>query len=249
MVLDQGVFEAYNYDAFVELLDDPSKQEAFIDFLVGEANKNAPELRALIHNIDAITRSIRLNGRGRVLPTLALKGQYNRIFNRYGVGSTPPAGFSFLDSNYNVRLSLSVPLINRNQSNINRQTAIVQKEQLELNKENTILAISANVRNGVLSLISQVANIELSKVSEATAKEALGLNQVAYSNGAVNFVQLLDAQNNYLNAQLASANATYNFLINSLRLERFLGNYFLLNSAEENQAFQQRFFEFLNNRN
>ena len=45
------------------------------------------------------------------------------------------------------------------------------------------------------------------------------------------------------------ANAVYNFLINALQLERFMGYYFLLNSDEENEAFKQRFFEFLNNQN
>ncbi|MBW1296053.1 TolC family protein, partial [Aquimarina litoralis] len=75
------------------------------------------------------------------------------------------------------------------------------------------------------------------------------LTQVSYTSGAVSVIQLIDAQNNYLNAQLASTNAAYNFLINSLQLERFLGYYFLMNSKEDNLAFTQRFLEFLNNRN
>ena len=111
------------------------------------------------------------------------------------------------------------------------------------------MAVDSNVRNGVMNLINQVANIELSTVSEETAKEALELTQTSYSEGAVNIVQLLDAQNNYLNAQLARVNAVYNFLINSLQLERSLGYYFLLKSEAENEAFRQRFFEFLNTRN
>ena len=70
----------------------------------------------------------------------------------------------------------------------------------------------------------------MSKVSEKAAKEALDLTQNAYSNGAINIVQLIDAQNNYLNAQFIKANAVNNYLIKSLQLERYLGYYFLLNS-------------------
>ena len=230
-------------------MDDPTLREPFVEFLIEEANKNAPELRALDYNLDATERNIRLNGFGRLLPTLALQGQYNNTFNRSGAGSTAPAGFTLLDNNYNAVVSVSIPIINQNLSNINKQTAIIQKEQLEISKENTQLNIATNLRSAILDMVNQVTNITLSKVSEETAKEALELTQTSYSNGAVNIVQLLDAQNNYLAAQLSRTNATYNFLINSLQLERYLGYYFILNSEEKNNEFRQRFFEYFNAKN
>ncbi|MET1257994.1 TolC family protein [Flagellimonas sp. DF-77] len=244
--LSKGIFEQYKYDELFGLLDNPTLREPFIAFLIEEAMKNAPELRAIGYNLEATDRNVKLNGYGRFLPTLAVQGQYNSTFSRSGAGSTAPAGFGLVDNSYNAGLSLSIPLINQNQSNINRQTAIIQKEQLEINKDNIELGIAVNVRSGVLNLVNQISNIELSKISEETAQEALELTQTSYSNGAVNIVQLLDAQNNYLNAQLARTNAVYNFLINALQLERFMGYYFLLNTEEANNAFRQRFFEFLN---
>ena len=63
----------------------------------------------------------------------------------------------------------------------------------------------------------------------------------------MNIVQLLDAQNNYLQAQLASANATYNYLQSSMQLERSLGLFFLLQDESERTAFIQRFLEFTQN--
>ncbi|MGX1930120.1 TolC family protein [Flagellimonas sp. 2504JD4-2] len=247
--LNEGIFQRYNYEEFFELLDNPTLREPFIDFLIEEAYTNAPELKSLDYNLLATERNIKLNSYGRLLPTLALQGQYSSTFNRSGAGSTPPQGTSLLDNTYNAGLNLSIPIVNQNLSNINRQTAIIQKEQLEINKNNVELGIAVNIRNAVLNLINQVSNIQLSKISEETAEEALELTQASYSNGAVNIVQLLDAQNNYLNAQLARANATYNYLINSLQVERFLGYYFLLNSEEKNNEFRQRFFEYLNTRN
>ena len=247
--LEDDTFSQYNYDQLVSLLDDPGLREPFIDFLVEEANTNAPELRSLDYNLKATDRNVKLNSYGRLLPTLAFQGQYNRTFSRSGAGSVAPQGFPLVDSNYNLGLSLSIPLVNQNLTNINRQTAIIQKEQLEINKENTTLAIAANVRSGVLNLVNQLSNIQLSEVSEETAKEALDLTQTSYSSGAVNIVQLLDAQNNYLNAQLARTTAIYNFLINALQLERFIGYYFLLNTDAKNNEFRQRFFDYLNTRN
>ena len=133
-----------------------------------------------------------------------MQGQYNRTFNRNGAGSTAPQGFALIDDNYNVGVNLSIPIFNQNTNNINRQTALIQKDQLNINKENTELAIDANIRSSVLNLINQISNIELSKVSEETAKESLDLTQTAYSSGSVTVIQLIDAQNNYLNTQIAA---------------------------------------------
>ncbi|UJH68383.1 TolC family protein [Allomuricauda sp. SCSIO 65647] len=247
--MDEGIFEEYKYDELFSLLDNPTLQESFTDFLIQEAYKNAPELKSLGYNLEATDRNIRLNSFGRFLPTVALQGQYNSTFNRSGAGSTVPPnlGFGLVDNYYTAGASISIPIINQNLNNINRQTALIQKDQLEINKDNLELGIAVNVRNGVLNLVNQMSNIQLSKISEETAAEALELTRASYSEGAVNIVQLLDAQNNFLDAQLARANAVYNFLINALQLERFLGYYFLLNAEADNNAFKQRFFEYLNN--
>ncbi|MEM9544872.1 MAG: TolC family protein [Bacteroidota bacterium] len=245
-----GVFERYNYDELTALLDDPQLREPFIEFLVKEAFKNAPELRSLDFNQQANERSIELYDKGRYYPTVALQGQYNRTFSRHGAGSDGFQGQPLLNDNYNVGANVSIPIFNQNQNNINQQTAEIQREQLNINQASIEQGISTNVRLNVLSLTNQVSNITLSEVSENAAREALELTQVAYSSGSVNIIQLIDAQNNFLNAQLARANAVYNFLFDAIRLERSIGYYFLLNTEEENALFRQRFVSFMNdNRN
>ncbi|TPN86936.1 TolC family protein [Aquimarina algicola] len=246
VTLDDGIFSEYQYEQLVGLLDDPTTREPFIEFLIQEAKNNSPELKAIGYNLDATERSIKLNGSGRFLPTVQLQGQYNTIFDRSGEGSDPQPGFTLPNNNYNIGVTMSIPIFNRTQTNINRQTSIIQKEQLSINRENTELTINTNIRNGILNVINQITNIRLSKVSEETAKEALELTQVSYSKGAVNVVQLIDAQNNYLNAQLASMTAVYTYLTSALQIERFIAHYFLLSSKEENNALTQRFLQYLN---
>ncbi len=245
--LDQGVFENYNYDLLVQFLDDPELRNAFIEFLILKAKENAPELKALDYNISAADAEIKLNGKNRYLPTIALQGQYNKTFDRSGAGSQPPIGGSFLNDSYNVGVTFTIPLFNSNQFNINRQSAILRREQLDINKQNSELNIDVNIRSGVLRLVNEMSNIQLSEVSEQTAKESLDLTMASYTNGAVNIVQLIDAQNNYINSQLAKANAIYNFLLNALQLERAMGYYFFLNTTKDNDAFKAQFFKFLNN--
>lgn len=246
--LKKGVFENYNYEQLGIYLDDPKLRKPFAEFLIAEAKKNAPELKLLDYNLLAAERSERLYGAGRFLPTVALQGQYNYTFSRTGEGSTFP---SFLtpppDGYYNVGLNVSVPLFNQNKQNINKQIAQVQQDQINTSIDNINLTIEKNINDAIIQLINQIANIELSKIFEETAREALELTQVSYANGAVNIVQLLDAQNNYLQAQLSSANATYNYLLSSMQLERYLGSFFLLQTDEEREEFIARFLEFIEN--
>ncbi|WP_425237255.1 TolC family protein [Ulvibacterium sp.] len=239
--LGKGVFAEYNYNQLAEILDNPLLKDPFVAFLIDEAKNNSPELVSLDHNLKAVERNFRLNSFGRLIPTVALQGNYNQNFNQWGVGSTDldPA------NNYNVGVNISLPIFNQFRNNINKQTAKIQQDQLEINIQNTELAIESNVSVGVLNLFNQISNIRLSEVSVNAAKDALELVQTSYSEGAVSIIQLIDAQNNYLQAQLAQASATYNFLLNAIQLERFMGYNFLLHTEEENNAFRQRFAEFL----
>ncbi|WP_299228987.1 TolC family protein [uncultured Psychroserpens sp.] len=246
--LQKGIFSNYNYEQLGQFLDDPTLRKPFVAFLVQEAINNAPELKALDYNLKATERSERLFGVGRFLPTVALQGQYYYEFSRSGVGTNFPTGFPAVPDNYyTVGVNVSLPIFNQNKQNLNQQIASIQKEQLEISKDNVKLNIEKNINDAVLELINQISNIQLSKVFEDNAKEALDLTQTSYANGAVNIVQLLDAQNNYLQAQLASANATYNYLQGSMQLERSLGLFFLLQDKTEREAFIQRFLEFTQN--
>ncbi|MFA8343489.1 MAG: TolC family protein, partial [Rhodothermaceae bacterium] len=77
-------------------------------------------------------------------------------------------------------------------------------------------------------------------IAEETAKESLELTQNSYFEGAVSVIQLIDAQTNYLQAQLASSTANYKYLMASFRLERAVGHFFLLESEESNKKFLDR---------
>ena len=244
--LGQGILKNYNYNLLKDIIDDVSLRNLFIEYLVKVAIENAPEIKSLDYNLKATKRTINLNGFGRFIPTLSLNGQYNKNFNQWGAGSEQSL---ILDNNYNVGVQVSIPIFNRMQTNINKQTAEIQQQQLTINKQNIALGIDANINSAVLNLTNQIANIEISKISEKAAKQSLELTQVSYANGAVNIVQLLDAQNNYLSAQLSQITAVYNYLLSSIEIERYMSYYFLLHTQEENQDFIQKFYDYIQDRN
>lgn len=244
--IEKGIFQNYSYGEFLEILDNPRLRPNLIDFLIDEANKNAPEIKSLDYNLEATQRNYKFNNVGRYIPTVSLQGQYNLALSQSGAGSTIPTGVPAApDGTYNLGLNVSLPIFQQNQRNINRQTAKIQEDQLGLQKESIVLSLERNVNDLVLDLISQIANIEISKVSEETAKESLELVQDQYQNGAIPVIQLIDAQSNYLQAQLSKATANYNYLLTSMQLERVIGNFFLMNSETANQEFMQRANQFI----
>jgi len=240
-VIGEGIFEEYSYTELAEMVDNPTLREPLVAFLIEEAKRNSPELESLDYNLKAVDRSFKLNSWGRIVPTVVLQANFNQNIDQWGTGSINPDP----SNNYNVGINVSVPILDGFRNNIDRQTFKIQQEQLEINKANTALAIETNISTGVLDLINQIANIRLAEVSVRAAEESLDIVQASYSEGAVSIIQLIDAQNNFLQAKLSQAGATYNFLLTAIQLERFMGYNFLLHTEEENNAFQQRFLEFL----
>ena len=248
--ISEGLFVNYRYDDFKEILDNPKLRPYLVDFLIEEAKKNAPELKNIGYNLEATQRNYRLNSAGRFVPTVALAGGYDLEFSRSGLGADYPVGTPDIPNGYYyAALNVSLPIFNQNTRNINKQTAMIQEDQLSIQKANVDLSIENNINVLVLDLTNEIANIQISKIAEEAAKESLELTQNAYSQGAIPLIQLIDAQTNYLQSQIASANANYNYLLASMQLERAIGYFFLMNTEASNLDFIQRASQYILNKN
>lgn len=238
-VIDEPLMNDQREDkGFFNILDDPKLREKFTNYLEKIAIENAHELKSLQYNLAANKRTEQLYQRSKFLPTVGLQGQYTRTFTRDGEGSSYPQGFAGTpDGYYNVGVQLSLPIFQKNQRNINRQKAFIQREQLNIQKEQTEDNIRKNINDIVLSILNLYSNIELSKISTEAARESLELMQVSYSNGAIGITSLIDAQQAYFQAQQQQANADYNFQFSTLQLERIISYFFILHSEEENDVF------------
>ena len=247
VTLTDDVFSEMNVETLKEFLDDVANREVFIQFLVDEALRNSPELDALNEQINITDASIRLANTGRFIPDVALQGQYNYTFDRSGEGNTVPDGFiTPPDGYYSIGVSLSLPIFQQNKQNINLQTAKITKSQLLVLYEQAKRNIGRLVQDNAYETLNQISNMQLSEISLASAKEVLDLTQTAYSNGAVNIIQLIDAQTNLLNAQIANVNALYNFMFSTLALERSVGFYFYEMDTTARDQFKFRLAEFIN---
>ena len=250
VTMEDEIFNIYRYDSFLTYLDNPELRKVFVDFLYEEAMNSNPDLKAINYNLDALNRSVKLYSSGRFVPTVGLKGQYYYEFNRWGSGTDfPPAFTAPPDNYYSVGINVTIPIIDQNLQNINKRTSMIQTDQLETQRAQFTLNLRQNIENIVLNIVNQITNIAISDITLQSAEESLELIQTSYSEGAVTIVQLLDAQNNFLQAKLTKVNATYNYLLAISELERVIGTFLLLNSEEENQALIDRFNTFIQTKN
>ncbi|WP_082795744.1 TolC family protein [Flammeovirga sp. SJP92] len=236
------------YEQLIELLDQPNERFLLTEFLIQEALTNSPELMSLHYNKESVERNYKLNKNGRFIPTVALQGQYNQFLLREGAGTTMPVGFPNVPlNNYNVGLNVSIPIFQQNTRNINQQKSKIQMEKLTVQKNDFEQDMERMVYDNIIALINELTNIEISKANKVVAEENLKISQSEYANGIIPVIQLIDAQNNLLENELAFITAQYNYFMVSLQIQRAIGYYFLLNSEENNQAFYARATQFIQN--
>ena len=70
--------------------------------------------------------------------------------------------------------------------------------------------------------------MRLSATAETAANENLSLVTDAYSQGTISITELIDAQNNALQAQLNAVNAQYRFMLDWIEIQRAIANFDLL---------------------
>ena len=87
----------------------------------------------------------------------------------------------------------------------------------------------------------------LRRPAAEAAHRNLDLVQERYGEGIASILALLDAQNQALVADLAAASATFDYLIELMRLQRAAGRFDYYRSPEDRQEFLNRMGEFFRN--
>ena len=115
-----------------------------------------------------------------------------------------------------------------------------QIDRLQTDRAVIAQRLEQDVRAAMHQAGFSFANIELTQDAAEASRRNLELVTDLYQRGAADIIQLVDAQNQALGAALAAANATYNFLIDALRVQRASGSFALEGTQEERDDFIQR---------
>jgi outer membrane protein TolC/ABC-type uncharacterized transport system substrate-binding protein len=226
-------------------LENPWIFRVFRAFGVSRALSNSPELRELDALIQAQRRALSSARNAFWIPTVALQAELSEIIAKGGAGTEPQSGVSVMDdTNWSVGISASLPLF----AGGSRFSAYGQAHEeiwrLELTRDAVADRIEQRVASAMHVAGASYAGIKQAREAAEAAQRNLNLVVEAYSRGLVSIIELLDAQNAALVADEIAADATYDFIIDHLEVQRAMGGYYFELSPEKLEAFFRSWEQF-----
>lgn len=225
---------------FYSLFHNPRDFRDFQQFTIQEGLNASPELKAIDADIASQERLVVKSKRDYWVPTVSLEGDIEHYLSDSGDGQRNEDLTGLDDTDWSVGVFASLPLFEGG-----RKSATMSKTKIELNRlmierkafeerlSQTILVASNNTR-------ASYPSINLSRDAAYAARLNLKLVTDSYVEGIKSIIELLDAQTQALNSDLAAANAVYNFLIDLMGVQRSIGNFIIFLPEVEQQEWLQR---------
>jgi outer membrane protein TolC len=221
---------------FFTYFADPWTFKVFRAFMEEDGLAHSPELQQLDALIAAQGRFLKSSKWKFFAPTIAAQGQVTNTFSRAGAGADYPASLGAAtpdDVDWNVGLRVSLPLFEGGSRFAVRTQAREELSQLDIERNAAAERIALRIRAALHLAGASHAGIKLSRDAAEASHNNLDLVTDAYSRGAVSIIDLLDAQNAALVADQGAANAVYDFLLDLMEVERAVGQFDFLVSAED----------------
>lgn len=115
------------------------------------------------------------------------------------------------------------PILNKRQIRTNYEVSLTNKEKALLNFKNTLLTAGSEVSDALKAYTSQDSFIAYKEKEIAAYKKSVEFSQELVNYGMANYLEVLNADVNRLNAELNLANAKNTKLKSAVELYRALG--------------------------
>jgi len=244
-----------DYARLAPYIDNIHGFKIFRDFLTADTFAFAPEIQQISRAVEAWQRGHRSARRRYNNPVVALQGNFSRTLKESGIGEPKPAMpapfnsvFSYPDKNdWYVGLNVSIPLFEGGDMPAAIKEAEANIRKLENDREYLMQRLELNTRASLEDARASFSSIGLSKSRAEYAAKTLDLVQSAYTRGAVNILDLIDAQNASLVAREASTNAVFNFLSDFVNVCRAVGTFDFILSPGTSSSWYERLESFYRN--
>lgn len=238
-------FGKQHYQPFLE---NQRSFRLFRDFMVLEGLARAPELRQVRHRLQAVRRNLKGDRRGIWLPTLSLDANLTHNFLRDGIGEGTPvapsgSGVVFPDPtepNWTAGISATLPLFAGTERYARIDEKQAQIRELSANEKATVLEVSSAIRRALFRASSSLPGVSLAQAGAKAAHQNLEVVRDGYSQGTVNIINLLDAQNQALTAQLDATDAVFDYLTDVMDIQRSTNTFIIDISDAENAEMLRR---------
>jgi outer membrane protein TolC len=233
----------------LEYMNNPWDFKVLRSFMVKEGIESTPEIRVFEEAIAAEERAAKSAGRSFWMPSFSLFADVAYVFAREGAGADvdegaiPPELLPLFGAPEDLSWSLGLSAnyaIEGGAKIARRQQSLKNLADLRIQLASTMEIVEQRIRSAMHTTGASHAGIEQSRLSADAAEQTLVLVEDSYARGAATILDLLDAQNNSLIADLKAANAIYSFLIDLMETERSIGRLVLQMSDAEREAFCDR---------
>ncbi len=180
-----------------------------------------PELKASILNIAVQEKELDI-AKGGFSPTVSLTGSL-------GSGYTSVSNSNFIDQfnvNFNQRIgpTLTVPIFDRNQTKSAVQSATININKAQIQKQTTEKEIYKKVETAYQNALSSREQLIAAQAAQDAAEQSYILAQTKYELGALSTTDLVISQNTFTNAQQNYLQAKYLNILYYQLLQFYQGN-------------------------
>ena len=127
-----------------------------------------------------------------------------------------------------------------------RSQAEIDLEEVTLRRDAARQRIEQRLRSVLHQTGASFVGIDLTRDAAEAAQRNLELVTDRYAEGIVDILRLLDAQTQALVADLAAANAVFNYLIDLMGTQRAVGRFDYYRSSDDRQTFLNQLRNFFN---
>ena len=201
-----------NLDDLKESL--PSEEEA-----VNLAMDYMPDLRMSDYDIRLAEKNVDM-ARGNYFPSISANANVGM-----GVLSFDSDGNSKLygKPTESAGISMSIPIYSRGQTKANVKKSRIALEQAQLDYEQSALSVRQTVVQAYRNVVSAYNAYKVSQVKENAYSKSFNAYNIQYQYGTITTVELLQQQNNYLNALNSYIQNKYSLLMKRKILDVYMG--------------------------
>jgi outer membrane protein TolC len=230
---------------FYMLVNNPGEFRHLRAFMVGEGISLSPELGQLDAEIAAQERIQTFAKRDFYLPDFSVRGSVTELFADGGEGARDDfPGGDLDDTEWQVGVFATLPLFTGGQKTATYRRSREELLQLSLAREATAERIEQRIQGAINRTRASYPSIRLARDASEAANQNLELVLSSYQQGIKTIIDVVDAQNLALAADLRAANAVYDFLIDLMNLQRAVGRFDFFLGVEEQEAWLRRFQAF-----
>ena len=247
-----------------ELLDfitNQNNSNILVEFMHDLAIKKSSDLKNIDYGINIQERLIKNTKNKKFMPTVALKADYsiNNIIVE-GAGTSFPDYKSIIGSiddpdtkkflssivgafgnpdefNWSVGIGFRLPIYSGGELKLDKKISENEIETLELKRNTVEKLLEQQIRANISKITSEYSKIKNAEVSLNSATKALNIVKDSYSKGITSIFDLISVQNSAFSAEQYKVTSTYNLIIEVMRAERTIGDFYILKDNYEKEKF------------